>query len=175
MLRVPGSKSISMALTLIMISVLVGASGRGSEQIPKEPVKWALKANAPEKPLKPGAAFSVRLEATIAQGWHLYAMEQAEGGPLPTRITMPPDQPFGQAGTIGYSVPKSAMDPNFNLMTEYYEERAAFTIPVKAAATAAAGKPELKVSVSFQTCSDEICLPPKIVKLAVAINLAAQR
>ena len=148
-----------------------GAVAGNPGQIPKEPVKWAMKAGLPAKPVKPGQAFSLHLTAKIDEGWHLYSTEQIEGGPIPTRIAMPPGQPFEQAGTIESSEPKTAMDPSFTLMTEFYEEEAAFTIPVKAAANAPAGKSEVKVNVTFQTCNDQMCLPPKTVKLAVPISL----
>lgn len=174
MLRVRSGRTVIVILGCITASMAAGAMAGNPGQIPKEPVKWSIKVGLPEKPLKPGQTFSVHLTAKIEEGWHLYSTEQIEGGPIPTRIVMPPEQPFEQAGTIGSSEPKTAMDPSFNLMTEYYEEEAAFTIPVKVAANAAAGKSEVKVNVSFQTCNDQICLPPKTVKLAVAVNLTLQ-
>ncbi|MBZ5498030.1 MAG: protein-disulfide reductase DsbD N-terminal domain-containing protein [Acidobacteriia bacterium] len=165
-----GSTAV-LALVLICVLLIPGAATEGSGQIPREPVKWSIKATLPDKPLKPGDKLTLQLTAKIEEGWHLYATDQAEGGPTPTRIVVPSDQSFEQAGTIESSEPKSAMDPNFNLMTEYYEGQAAFTIPVKVAATATAGKSEVRVNVSFQTCNEELCLPPKTVKLALEVNL----
>jgi DsbC/DsbD-like thiol-disulfide interchange protein len=171
MLRVRNSRTAIAALVCITALTTAGALAGNAGQVAKEPVKWSIKAGLPEKPLKPGQTLSLHLTAKIEEGWHLYSTEPIEGGPIPTRIVMPPDQPFEQAGTIESSEPKTAMDPSFNLMTEYYEEEASFTIPVKVAANATAGKSEVKVNVSFQTCNDQICLPPKTIKLAVAINL----
>jgi thiol:disulfide interchange protein DsbD len=159
-------------------ALLVFIAGNTAEvpcQVPKEPVKWSMKASLPAKPLKPGDRFDLQLAATIEEGWHLYSLEQEEGGPTPTRIVMPAEQPFEQAGAIESSEPKTAMDPNFNLTTQYYEDTAFFTIPVKVAATAPAGKSQVKVNVSFQTCNDELCLPPKTIKLTVDVNVAAKR
>ena len=171
MVRGRGGRSTLAILVCIAIAMAAGVVAGHQGQIPKEPVKWSMKAGLPQKPVRPGQAFSLHVTATIEEGWHLYSTEQIEGGPIPTRIFMPPDQPFAQAGTIESSEPKTAMDPSFNLMTEFYEEEAAFTIPVKAGVNAAAGKSEVKVNVSFQTCNDQICLPPKTVKLAVTVNV----
>jgi thiol:disulfide interchange protein DsbD len=164
-----------LAQTAIVPVLIAGVTARVLCQVPKEPVKWSMKASLPDKSLKPGAKFDLQLTATIEEGWHLYSLDQEEGGPTPTRILMPADQPFEQAGAIESSEPKTAMDPNFNLMTQYYEDTASFTIPVKVAATAAAGKSQVKVNVSFQTCNDELCLPPKTIKLTVDVNVSASR
>jgi thiol:disulfide interchange protein DsbD len=171
-----GSKKSGILVSVIVCLLLItGASANVSDQIPKEPIKWALKAALPDKPLKAGDKFTLQLTASIEPRWHLYSTDQAEGGPTPTRIAMPSEQPFEQDGAIESSEPKVAMDPNFNLMTQYYEEQAIFVIPVKVAAKPPTGKSEVKVTVSFQTCNDELCLPPKTVKLAVAVDLVAAR
>ena len=171
MIRCGSRRIVTLAaatLALVLGSIAcAGASG----QLPKEPIRWSIKAELPDRPLKPGEQFTVRLTAVIEEHWHLYGLEQAEGGPIPTRIVLPGDQPFEQAGRIEAAEPKTEMDPNFNLMTEYYEEQALFSVPVKVAANATPGNSELKVNASYQTCSDELCLPPKTVKLAVPINI----
>jgi len=165
------SKPAALAVaTAFLALVAVGIAGP-MQQIPKEPIKWSIKASLPEKPLKPGDAFALQLIATIEDGWHLYSTDQVEGGPIPTRIVLPGGQPFEQAGNIESTEPKTEMDPNFNLMTQYYEEQALFVIPVKVAANDVAGKAEARVNVSFQTCNDELCLQPRTMKLALEINL----
>ena len=160
---------VALAVSLLWIAA---AHGRSPQQIPKEPIKWSLKATLPDKPLKAGDRFSLQLTATIEPGWHLYSTDQAEGGPTPTRIAIPSGQPFEQDGAVESSAPKEAMDPNFNLMTQYYEEQALFVVPVKIATKAPAGKTEVKVNVSYQTCNEELCLPPRTVKLSAPVNIS---
>ncbi len=161
---------LGLGTALATLALWTGIPGV-SRQIPKEPVKWSIRVITPDPTLKPGAQFTVELTAGIENGWHLYSLEQEEGGPLPTRIVIPADQPFVAGGTIESAEPKSEMDPNFNLMTHYYEEQAVFSVPVKVAAHAAAGKSEVRINVSFQTCSNELCLPPKTIKLGVEITI----
>ncbi len=165
-----------VGLVCLGLAAVVMATGSGTVsgvcgQIPKEPVKWSIQPSLPEHPLKPGDQFPVNLTAKIEEGWHLYSLDQTEGGPTPTRISVPAGQSFAQDGAIASAEPKSAMDPNFNLMTHYYEEGADFTVPVKVATNAAAGKASVTISVGFQTCSDELCLPPKTVKLSTEVTV----
>ena len=170
-----GRRRNTAALAFVSILALIssGDIAAGSSQIPKEPIKWSAMIPPAEKPLHAGDQFAVQLAARIEEGWHLYSTEQVEGGPIPTRITLPADQPFEMAGTIESSEPRTAFDPNFNLTTEFYENEAFFSVPAKVATAASPGKAEVWVSVSFQTCNDQICLPPKTVKLGVPVNLAA--
>ena len=164
-----------LAGVVVSIAMFLSFAAAHPEQVAKDPIQWAVRAIMPEKPLQPGDTFKVELLASIEAGWHLYSTDQTEGGPIPTRISLPPDQPFKLAGAIESSEPKTAMDPNFNLMTEYYEEQAAFWIPVKVAADAAAGKSQFRVQVSYQTCNDQLCLPPKTVKLALEVTLGSDK
>lgn len=155
----------------LALCIGTGAVADSSIQLPAEPIKWSIKAASPENPLKPGARFFLELTARIEEGWHLYALEQAEGGPVPTRIAIPAGQPFGISGAIESGEPISTMDPNFGLMTQYYEEQAIFNVPVKVEANAPGGTPEVRVDVTFQSCTKDLCLPPKTVKLGAHVDI----
>lgn len=171
-------RNMSGALILggmvILLGLMASALAGVRTQIPKEPVKWSIKPTAPDKPIKRGDSFTLQLTATIEPGWHLYSTDQEEGGPTPTRISLASEQPFEQVGGIASTEPKTTMDPNFNLMTQYFEGGATFTMTLKAAANAPSGKTDVKVNVTFQTCSDQLCLPPKTVKLTAAVNILAR-
>jgi thiol:disulfide interchange protein DsbD len=61
-------------------------------------------------------------------------------------------------------------DPTLNMEVEFYEGETPFTLPLKAA-TGAAGQQTLTVSVSYQSCNDKLCLPPKTVKVQLPVAL----
>jgi thiol:disulfide interchange protein DsbD len=166
--------ALLLGAVVILLGLMVSAVAGVRSQIPKEPVKWSMKSTSPDTPVKRGDSFTLQMTATIEPGWHLYSTDQEEGGPTPTRIVLASDQPFEQAGGIASTEPKNIMDPNFNLMTQYYEGEATFTMTLKAKAAAPPGKADVKVNVTFQTCSDQLCLPPKTVKLTAAVNVAAR-
>jgi DsbC/DsbD-like thiol-disulfide interchange protein len=154
----------------IIAGILLGPNF-GAAQEKQDPIKWSIKAEAPAGELKPGDKFTVLLTAKIENGWHLYSPDQQPGGPIPTRIGLPEDQPFKLAAEIETPLPRIELDPNFNLETQFYEGEATFTLPVKIASDAQPGKQEVKVNVSYQTCNGEICLPPKRLKLAAEIDV----
>ena len=101
------------------------------EEVNLNPIQWAFKAHLPAKPLQAGEPFTVELSAQIDEGWHLYSTDEVENGPKPTRSSVPAGQPFEQAGEIDLPVPLSALDPNFEMETRFYEQAVTFTIPVR--------------------------------------------
>ena len=50
-------------------------------------------------------------------------------------------------------------------MTEYHETTATFTLPLTIAADTSSGPQTFAVTVTYQTCNDRFCLPPKSEKL----------
>jgi len=138
---------------------------------PPDPVAWKLEA-PPAKAVKPGARFDLKLVAKIQEGWHLYSLKPVADGPIPTRIWLPEGQPFQLAAAIKASEPQTLQDPSFNMEVEQYEGEATFTLPVRIAAGAAPGSQTLVASASYQSCNNKICLPPKTVRLEMAVPVS---
>ncbi|MDQ3321706.1 MAG: hypothetical protein M3525_04625, partial [Acidobacteriota bacterium] len=132
----------------------------------QNPVSWSLESEAKGKTLKSGEKFKAKLKARIENNWYLYAVEQPEGGPYPTRISIAENLPFKIDGKSESPVPITKFDPNFNLETKYFAEQAEFNLPVSA--TAETNADELAVNVKYQVCDDKVCLPPKTVKVSFA-------
>lgn len=159
-------RSVAARLATIA-SILIAAASLASAQ--QDPIKWSAGTKATK--VRPGASFDVQVEATIAEGWHLYAITQAPP-PIATRITVAKGQPFTGAGAVAGPTPHTAFDQSFGIDTEFYAEEASFTLPVKADATAPAGKISVKVQAYYQTCNDTLCLPAKTVAMEVPIEVA---
>jgi DsbC/DsbD-like thiol-disulfide interchange protein len=139
----------------------------------ENPITWTVASEQTAQPLKPGALLKAQLTARIEERWHLYAMEQPqEGGPRPTRVLVPAGQPFTLDGKIDAPGPIRENDPNFGFETDYYEGSVTFEVPLRIAATAEAGRQKAVVEVRFQTCNQEICLPPKTLKLELEVEIA---
>ena len=138
---------------------------------PPNPVAWKL-ADAPAKPVKPGARFTVKLTAGIQQGWHIYSMKPLDDGPLPTRIWLAEGQPFQLAGTIKADEPQTLQDPTLHMEVEVYEGAAGFSLPVKVAPGAAPGTQNLVVNAQAQSCNNSMCLPPATVKVEIPVTIA---
>lgn len=132
-----------------------------------DPVAWQIE-NPPAK-VKAGARFDLKLVARIEEGWHLYSMKPADEGPIPTRIWLAEGQPLALAAAIRAPEPEKVQDPSFGMEVELYEGEAEFTLPLRVAATAPQGPLTVVVNVSYQSCNNKICLPPKTVRIEAAV------
>ena len=135
----------------------------------QSPVSWSLESAAKGKIVKEGESFKADLKAQIEGNWHLYAVEQPEGGPFPTKIILPEESLFKIEGKINSSKPITKPDANFlvdekPLETKFFEKEAAFNLPLTA--TGETNVSDLTVNVRFQVCDDRLCLPPKTVKVS---------
>lgn len=151
-------------LSLIFL-VVVFAAGVYSQS----PAKWSLVPSDTERSVAAGEKFSAALNAVIEPGWHLYALEQPEGGPIPTTIKVTEGKPFELAGDIISPKPIIEPDPNFivddkPLETRYYVNSAVFQVPLRV--TAAASASDLSIDVRYQLCNETFCLPPRTTRVS---------
>ncbi|HEX3101473.1 MAG TPA: hypothetical protein VHQ01_06775, partial [Pyrinomonadaceae bacterium] len=79
----------------------------------QNPVTWSLESDAKGKTVDSGKPFKVRLKALIEEPWHLYAVEQPAGGPIPTTITASAPDAFAIDGKITSPAPVKKFDENF--------------------------------------------------------------
>jgi thiol:disulfide interchange protein len=137
----------------------------------QNPVKWSLSSDSNGRSLKARDSIKAVLRVEIDSGWHLYALEQPEGGPVATTIKVTADNPFEIAGKIESPKPNVKTDPLFTgtdgkpLETKFYLDSASFTVPV--IATSDTGADAISVDVRFQLCNDTFCLPPKTVRVSL--------
>jgi len=139
-----------LALATLCLAVFASA---------EETVKWSatLPADA-----KAGSTGKVELKAEIGKGWHLYSMTEVKDGPTPTSIEVV--APATLDGKIEQAKPTKKEDPNFGLVVEFYEDSATFEVPVKFGPDPTKDKLE----VSYQTCNDRLCEPPKKVEVPLS-------
>jgi len=136
---------------------------------PPEPV--TLKVRPPVTPLKAGARFKVDVVAQIQKGWHVYGLKPMENGPVATRVWVADGLAVLPAGTVEGTDPQTMQDPTFNMEVQIYEGEVTFTVPLRLAPSAAPGALKFFVNASYQSCDNQICLPPKTVKLEVPLTV----
>ncbi|MEO6049831.1 MAG: protein-disulfide reductase DsbD domain-containing protein, partial [Pyrinomonadaceae bacterium] len=144
---------LKILFTTILLSMSVFA---------QNPAKWSLSSDVKDESLKLSETIKAELEADIEPGWHLYALEQPEGGPVATTIKITDGKPFEIAGKITSPKPAEKTDPLFTgldgkpLQTKFFTSGVTFTVPLKT--TADVRKDELALDVRFQLCNDTVCL-----------------
>jgi hypothetical protein len=139
-------------------------------QVADPTVAWVA-SWAEKRALARGSVATLELSAEVQQGWHVYALSQLPGGPIPLRVTLDDNPVVQLAGTPSDTAPEEQHDPRFDLDTRFYTHSFTVRVPVSVNQQAAAGRQLIPVNVRFQTCSDRECQPPKTVHLSVPVDL----
>ncbi len=157
-----------MAVRLLLAAVLSAMIPASPAALAQNPVVWSIE-RADSATLKAGATFTVLVKAEIEFGWHLYGTTQPSGGPVATQVSVADNAPFSQAGTLGAETTIEGFDPNFNIVTQYYDDHTVFRVPMRIAATAKDGWYTLTVNARYQSCNDTLCIPPRTQALRLAV------
>ena len=169
-----------MAIKLLRIAFILAVSACAIAA--QDPTRWTLTSDSTGKTLESGDLIHATLNAEIDDGWHLYALDQPAGGPIPTTIKIFDGSPFTIDGEI--VSPKAITRPDANfivdgkpLNTKFFEKTAEFGLTARAAADTPSDA--FALNVRFQLCNDKFCLPPKSLRVtfagAEAIKKGVQR
>ena len=167
--------SLRIGFVLIALGIIAGwvFQTHAQESAP-QPVQWSAKFASSSAALRPGAKVTLNLTANINSGWHVYAVSQPPDSPvIATDISVPAGQPLALSGDIAAPQAISRMDPTIGKQTDFYENSAIFTLPLKVEKKARAGKRSFEVDVRFQACSDRLCLPPRTEKIETPVSIAS--
>ena len=119
------------------------------------PVKWKYHAEHVG-----GNEYDLIFNARMDKGWTLYSQFLDEGGPVPTSFTFEEGPHFSLAGETKESKNvKKGYDGIFEMQVAKFSEYATFTQRVRAIDVSKA----IVGYLTFMTCDDERCLPPKDV------------
>ena len=155
------------ALKLFALLIACAAAAPAVVAQAHNPVAWTVKS-APHSSVKPGSKFTIAVTGTVESGWHLYAMEEPDGGPIATQVGLAEDDPADLLH-VSASKPQTIHDNSFNLDTPVYLTTAEFTLHLQAAASPSA-KP-LHVLVRYQSCNNNMCLPPRTSTIEVPVHI----
>lgn len=158
-------RSLVLALSFLA-TVACADAARATEN----PIHWAV-SGVPQKPIAPGASFTAKLIAAIDPGWHLYALEQEEGGPIPLEIAATSDNSLLTLGVVQASKPVQLMDRNFNKRVNLYVQKAEFRLPLTLSSTAPSGSQHGAVQLRYQCCNETMCLPPRTTAIDLPISI----
>ncbi|WP_338873296.1 cytochrome c biogenesis protein CcdA [Spirosoma sp. SC4-14] len=139
-------------------------------QIRKDPTLWSAKTD--KQPAKAGDVVSVRIEVTIADGWHLYSNDLDPNiGPVPTSFKFAGSDAYslvGKATPIGV---EEVFEEVWGAKVRQFKNKAVFVQKVKLLKPMAvfAGTAE------YQVCSDKdgVCLPPTEVEFSTELKAIA--
>ena len=151
----------SFAAALLLIATTAYAA-------PKSPAQWHIKA-APAS-AKAGAKITLTISGKIDPGWHLYAMEEPDGGPIATVVGLTEGDPADLL-SVDESKPILIDDPLFHLRTGFFRSAVDFTLHLRVDPSAKPGPNPLHVLIRFQSCNDQVCLPPRTDTLEIPLTI----
>lgn len=137
----------SLLLSIVSLFLCIGIQA----QI-LEPVKWkvSLQGEGQEK--------EIVFHAFIEDGWHLYATDIPQGGPIPTSVSFDELSQVSLKGEITPTQrPHEEYSPLFDMKLGWYDSK----IDFKQAVTIDAPD-NFKITgyITYQACNDVTCLPP---------------
>lgn len=150
---------------ILAITSLAAASTFATAATPT-PATWSVQG--PAKAVAPGSTFALRLTAAIQPGWHLYALEEPDGGPLPTVIGLSEGDPLTLLD-VTEPDPHKVLDPVTSAIAGMFTNSVSFTLKVRAPRSKPAPEAVSHVLVRYQTCNDHVCLPPHTETVALPL------
>ena len=123
------------------------------------PVSWTAKIEH----LKPASDdATLRIEARIGPGWHVYGLYQAAGGPTPLLVNLDSPAGFETRGPLRAEQPVKRHDPAFDLDTTYYFDHFHADLPLRRTDVLVS---QVTLNVRYQVCSERNCKPPTTIQL----------
>lgn len=149
-------KKLYFILLSLFVTILASAQGLN-------PVSW----NFTSKKISDNI-YEIQMTATIQQGWHLYSQTQPKDAiAQPTSFVFnrnPLIELDGKVKEIGNL--EKFKDKELDISANQYSNKVVFTQKVKLKGKA---KTNVTGKLTYQTCDDVKCLPPKTVNLSIAL------
>ncbi len=124
------------------------------------------------QPVPRGRAFEIAVVAKITPGFHVNAHEPSLEYLIPTKITA--ELPSGIA-LVETNYPKGVMRGFRFAKTQLRVYEGSFTVRMKlrAGASAPLGPQKIPLTVAYQACNQDACLPPVKIPATVEVEIAA--
>jgi thiol:disulfide interchange protein DsbD len=124
------------------------------------------------QPVPRGHSFEIAVVAKISPGFHINAHEPSEDYLIPTKISA--DLPLGVA-LVETTYPRGVMRTFRFSKTPLRVYEGSFTVKMKLRAEAGAplGQKKIGLTVGYQACNQDACLPPTKIPTTAELEIAA--
>jgi len=146
-------------LTIILFVLIVFFSTANCQIL--QPVHWSYGAKKISK-----TEAIIFIKAQIDDGWHIYSVNQAEGGPVKTTISFEAPPGYELIGGIYEPTPIVKYEKVFSMDVHYFEKAVIFHQKVMLTSKDAV----VSGKVSFMACNHQKCLPPDEVEFHIPIK-----
>jgi len=165
----------AVALAFVLFAAPAARAQDGAtaaNDAPPRPSELVRFTAPPIVALAPGGAAEARLTFHVPAPWHVNAHKPNEDFLVPTVLTITPA--FGVTpGAARYPAAKQVKLSFSETPLAVYQDTFVVTVPLAAGAAATPGTHTMLGTLRFQSCNDQVCLPPATVPVAVQIEVAA--
>ncbi|HKO62892.1 MAG TPA: protein-disulfide reductase DsbD N-terminal domain-containing protein [Pyrinomonadaceae bacterium] len=157
--------------TLFMLAIgLLALSGSGSKVAAQSPPHINVTAAASNHKVNRGRTLRATVTMEIPGDYHVNSARPLEKFLIPTTLKV--SAPDGiRIGPIAY--PRAVLR-KFKFSknnVSVYEGRAVMRFTVTVPAATSTGAKELKLSLRYQSCNDEVCFPPQTKDLSLWVHV----
>lgn len=132
------------------------------------PVQWTAAA-AQKQPVAAGKVVTLTLAAHIEHGWHVYALDEPDGGPIATQIGLAEGDPLSLVD-VSEPPPRMVQDPVLRQRVGMHQDTVVFSLRVRTPAKGVVAGAVSHILVRYQSCNEQVCLPPKTVTVALPLT-----
>jgi DsbC/DsbD-like thiol-disulfide interchange protein len=160
------------SFTFLALVALAAAALAQDKTYPAAASVVQPQAYASLQPVPRGRVFEIAVVAKISPGFHVNAHEPLEDYLIPTKVLA--DLPPGVA-LVDTSYPRGVMRGFRFSKTQLRVYEGSFTVRMNLRADAAAplGPKKIGLTVGYQACNQDACLPPTKVLLTADLEIAA--
>ncbi len=133
------------------------------------PVQWRI-AESPREPVRPGQEFPVSVQATVATGWHLYALDEPEDGPVSLEFSAGSE---GSVTLVSVGADRTERGPAAGSAAgvNFYQGQPRFRLRLRAEPALKAGTVAAVIEIRYQACNERMCLPPRSATLSFPLRV----
>ncbi len=157
----------------VSLGLVIGWFGSASVARAQDPVKVSPASST--LTLAAGATGTLRLNLAIEAPYHICStladLSPRSAGPIPTSVAVKTTAVLALAGALKTSPADKHFDRSFDMDVSTFEGRAWIDVPLKAAAGLKPGLHDAALTVGYQACNEESCLPPVDVVVAFKLNV----
>lgn len=126
-----------------------------------EPVQWSTDIEKTGK-----NEYQLVFTANIENGWSIYSQYMEDGGPVPTKIAYEDDSSLELLGkSVELGRKEELFDDAFGIKVIKFKNRAKIKQNIKVKK----GAENVQGSITYMTCNESGCLPPRDVKFYVQL------
>ncbi len=131
-----------------------------------------IKAIPPEKPVSPGNLFELKLELTIAPGFHINSNQPGDEMLVPTSVELKKD-PAYETKEIIFPEAKKKKFKFSDKPVSVYEGQVTIKIKLELAEDICGTSLEIEGKLRYQACDENACLRPATIPFTANIRMSS--